>query len=457
MHHAVCNRSANGSSMGTSCILHDESPTKDRTAFDTALAEHRAQRGDDFSYVVFPPGVEFRGMTFSPSASFRNAQFLGEVSFAGATFDGEVSFQGTVFRQGVNASGVSFGRRAAFSDARFEADADFSGAHFGGAAHFAGAVFDDWTSFVEVTFGGGATLHQVRFNGPITFYESVFEGDLLFDGGVAQSAVAFSRARFEQRVIVSGVDFQGRLDASQATFSGETIFEGRGRVPFLFDGIPVNFQDASFGYYSMVFIRNADLRRCRFLDTDLRNVEFTSVRWPRFRRGVCVYDELQGQKESPGDLPWGQLARLYRELKQNYEDRRNYLRSGDFHYREKEMQRRNPEMPWNHRALLWMYWALSGYGERVLPPLVWLTGLVAGSALLYLSAGVQGAPTEPVLTWHWADGWRAAYYSLRVALLQNPTDLILSPIGQVVHTVQIILSPIFIGLLVLAIRQRVKR
>jgi uncharacterized protein YjbI with pentapeptide repeats len=456
-HATVCHRSAEVEAASPVCILHSTDAEKDVDAFREALAAHRDQRGDDFSYVVFPAGIQFREVHFSRSVSFREAQFLGDVSFAGAVFEGEASFLGTRFRRGVNASGVAFQKRAAFSDARFDADADFSGAQFKGSAHFAGASFGDWTSFVEATFGGVASLHQVRFQGPVTFYESVFAGDLQFDGGVAASTVAFSRVRFDQRATFSGTEFRGRLDLSQATFGGETIFEGRGNAPLLFDGIEVNFRDASFGYYSMVFIRNADLRRCQFLDTDLRNVEFTSVRWPRINRGVCVYDELLSLDQRAGEMPWGQLARLYRELKQNYEDRRNYLRSGDFHYREKEMQRRNPEMPWNHRALLWIYWGLSGYGERVLPPLGWLMGLITGSALLYILFGATLVEADDPLSWRWMDGWHAVYYSLRVSLLQNPSELLLRPVSQFVHTAQIIFSPILIGLLALAIRQRVKR
>lgn len=455
-HASVCHRLAETPEASV-CILHAADPAKDATTFQEALAQHREVQGDDFSHVIFPAGVQFREAVFTRSANFRDAHFLGDVSFAGATFEGEASFLGTRFHGGVNASNVTFQKRAAFSDARFDADADFSGVHFGGPAHFAGASFGDWTSFVEAIFEGVASLHQVRFQGPVTFYESVFEGDFQFAGGTAASTVAFSRVRFDRRAIFSGTEFCGRLDLSQATFGGETIFEGRGSAPSIFDGIAVNFRDASFGYYSIIFIRNADLRQCQFLDTDLRGVEFTSVRWPRIKRGVCVYDELLSMQDAAAEMPWGQLARLYRELKQNYEDRRNYLRSGDFHYREKEMQRCNPEMPWNHRALLWIYWGLSGYGERVLPPIGWLIGLIAGSAVLYILFGASVAETSSSLGWSWASAWAAVYYSLRVALLQNPTDLVLQPMAQFVHTTQIILSPILIGLLALAIRQRVKR
>lgn len=456
-HHSICHRPADGTADAGTCILHADDRAKSREAFNEALATHREKHGSDFSYVVFPEGVQFRGEMFEGAVSFRGAEFLGDVSFAGAVFEKAVSFQGTSFRKGLDASGVTFRSQAAFSDACFQADVDFSGAHFESATHFSGATFGDWTSFVEATFGGPTTLHQVSFEGPVTFYECVFGDDMLFDGGRARSTVAFSRARFARRATFSGTDFQGRVDLSQATFEGETIFEGRSRAPSLFDGVDVNFRDASFGYYSIVFIRNADLRKCQFLDTDLRNVEFTSVRWPRINRSACVYDEILSLQRKDVPMPWGQLARLYRELKQNYEDRRNYLRSGDFHYREKEMQRHNPEMPWNHRALLWIYWGLSGYGERVLPPLLWLIALVLGSAALYITLGAVPADGTAPLAWGWADGWAAVYYSLRTSLLQNPSDVALRPTSQVVHAAQTILSPLLIFLLALAIRQRVKR
>ena len=74
--------------------------------------------------------------------------------------------------------------------------------------------------------------------------------------------------------------------------------------------------------------------------------------------------------------PWEQVERLYREVKQNYNDHRDYARAGDFHYGEKEMQRLNCRTPLSLWVFLCLYWMVSGYGERFLRPLLWAVGLL---------------------------------------------------------------------------------
>jgi hypothetical protein len=91
--------------------------------------------------------------------------------------------------------------------------------------------------------------------------------------------------------------------------------------------------------------RDTDLQKCRFEGTDLRKVEITGAFWPKIGSCFGVYDEIV---PLDGDeiRPWGHIERVYRELKQYFEDRRDHERTGDFHYGEKEMRRRNPETPW---------------------------------------------------------------------------------------------------------------
>ncbi len=55
---------------------------------------------------------------------------------------------------------------------------------------------------------------------------------------------------------------------------------------------------------------------------------------------------------------------------------------------------------------------------------------------------------------HWLT---AANYSFRVMTFLRPTDLAPQGIAKLVHTIQSLLGPLFIGLFALAIRQRLKR
>ena len=155
---------------------------------------------------------------------------------------------------------------------------------------------------------------------------------------------------------------------------------------------------------------------------------------------------------------WARIERLYRELKQNYEDRRDYGRAGDFHYGEKEMQRRNPETPRGLRVLLALYWLSSGYGERSLRPVIGAGILLAVCTFGYLALGLspdKGVSTlSPTNVWDWL---QAVHYSFRVMTFLRPTDFVPVGYAKVVNTIQSLLGPIFIGLFALAVRQRLKR
>ena len=155
---------------------------------------------------------------------------------------------------------------------------------------------------------------------------------------------------------------------------------------------------------------------------------------------------------------WARIERIYRELKQNYEDRRDYGRAGDFHYGEKEMQRRNPETSRGFRVLLALYWLSSGYGERYLRPLIGVGVLLAVCTFDYLTLGLS--PDKGVSTLSLTNVWdwlQATHYSFRVMTFLRPTDFVPVGYAKVVHTIQSLLGPIFIGLFALAVRQRLKR
>ncbi|MEW6660216.1 MAG: hypothetical protein AB1424_16335 [Thermodesulfobacteriota bacterium] len=74
--------------------------------------------------------------------------------------------------------------------------------------------------------------------------------------------------------------------------------------------------------------------------------------------------------------------RLYRQLKANYEEERDFKRVGDFHYGEMEMHRRGS--PWRQWGPSWynFYRVLSGYGERP------LRAFIALIALALILAGI---------------------------------------------------------------------
>ena len=208
------------------------------------------------------------------------------------------------------------------------------------------------------------------------------------------------------------------------------------------------------------------------MGTDLRKAEFVGVKWPEIinkkwpefirkswpiiGKRFGVYDEIYEEDKSQIDK-YPHIEQLYRQLKQNYEDRKNYERAGDFHYGEKEMRRRNPETSWGLRLLLCLYWAVSGYGERYLRPLIWAAGLLLVSTFLYLWWGLLRVKDSGPIA-DCARMWKTGLYSLKVMILLKPSNF--EPIGlggDFIYTFQSIVGPILLGLFALAIRQKLKR
>ena len=162
-----------------------------------------------------------------------------------------------------------------------------------------------------------------------------------------------------------------------------------------------------------------------------------------------IYDEIFYTSDPKNKNPWDGLETLYRNLKQNYEDRKNYARAGDFHFGEKEMRLSNPETPWWDKRLLRIYWALSCYGERAWPPMLWLASVILVASFAYYFA-LNSA-------WDWSAYVNTLLYSAQVSSLSRPTELELHGMVGLINLFQTILSPILLGLLALAIRQRLKR
>jgi len=130
----------------------------------------------------------------------------------------------------------------------------------------------------------------------------------------------------------------------------------------VFSDAYVDFSELTIDPLDKLSFRDADLQKCIFLDTDLRKVEITGSIWPLIEIRFGVYDEI-APLQPKAERQFSRIERLYRELKQNYEDRRDYERAGDFHYGEKEMRRQNPDTPRTSKVLLNLYRLSSGYGE----------------------------------------------------------------------------------------------
>ena len=486
-HYEICGRDAlEGTGEGL-CILHSNNLEKDTKAFDEALAEHRKEKGEDFTRFVFPGHADFNEATFIGFPSFAHTRFIQEADFSNVKFNEGADFSYAKFTKFASFFGATFTKRAYWSDVEFSEAAEFSGAKFFGPANFFNATFIRDAKFSRAEFARGATFTLAKFNDwtffeKTTFRETAFFKDAefvtrahFFDANFLADA-SFTRATFNKGADFSGTTFSTKVDFPWVEFLGRTLFlsrEANGHPIPIFSGAVANFRQVAIAPLDALAFRDADLQKCLFEGTDLRKVEFAGVkwtqiinkrwpkiirkRWPTIVSRNGVYDEIRAEEKGETDK-YPLIEQLYRQLKQNYEDRKDYERAGQFHYSEKEMRRRNPETSWGLRCWLTLYLLVSGYGERWLPPLLYAAGLLVVCAVLYLFLGLYPKNGGPALVWTSAWDWlRSAFYSFRVITLLRPDDL--APIGyaKLVHALESLLGPLLLGLFALAIRQKLKR
>ncbi|MCX6906603.1 MAG: pentapeptide repeat-containing protein [Verrucomicrobia bacterium] len=493
--------------------MHSLRPDKNRELFLVSLVEHRKRHGDVFIQMVFPESFRFGNETFHGVGDFRQATFLGQADFHGARFTQKTDFGEVRFKKGADFHGATFTQEANFQKSVFEETADFCEAKFGDVMRAGRATFRGGASFVNASFAGDAHFWDATFGGTVVsintsfekmanFHDAAFEevgfiaarfgGEVNFKTVAFNKRASFTKATFEDVADFSLSTFSRGAGFKEAAFKGKrvsfhlcaihggTLFTARKEngttFPVFAGNTEVDFREVILEPLDALAFRDADLRKCRFLGTDLRKVELTGVTWPEFAnrsrrcenlvRWLVSCMRTTNTKTSSrlathdwivcveqGEAPqWEHLERLYRELKQNYEERRAYEKAGNFHYLEKEMRRQNPDTPLPLYVLLRLYWWFSGYGERATRPLLYALILLLVSALSYFFLGVSQKDGGAQATLG-----QLILYSFRVMTLLKSDDFVLSEGAKWVNTFQSLLGPLFFGLFALAVRQKLKR
>jgi hypothetical protein len=507
----------------------------------------------DFDGATFNDHAEFLGATFTGIAGFRGATFTGPAVFDGATFTGFAGFTAATFTGTVGLWEATFSGYADFDRATFTSDALFDAATFTtdarfGAATFTGdAVFDRATFTSDALFGGAtfrrlAKFSRTRFEQAREFGPMLAHRLVLDDAQFAQQVqikvnaigLCCRRARFP-----AGVQFQlrwARVVLDDADFPAPSLLTG---MPNLADAelaaqekqiaqewLRAGETSARPQLLSLhranvagLGLSNITLADCRFagahnldkmrLEADVsfaptpsslarlswerRQVIAEERTWRASRHhrsgwsAPCWPDWLG---DRPGPLDPGQIAGLYRALRKGREDIKDEPGAGDLYYGEMEMRRHSPTTPKAERAIIWLYWLISGYGLRALRSLAALVifGVIVTAGLtgwgvtaadlvtappqhlagtvtttphqrVQISATLNGiSPQQPPASAAWTIA--RTQTALEVALESfafRSTDQPLTTTGVRITTAARILGPVLLALALLAIRNRVKR
>ena len=174
----------------------------------------------DFSGHTFAGQVDLSGLILFHSR-FANARFQGPVlSLNNTRFYGSCSFQGAIFEQGISCASARFNPPVSFWGARFKRGAYFSGVEFRSGVLFTDAVFEETASFDSSQFKDDFGPDPTDFINTTFMYETSFRGVLFGNDDGTDTR----RRRSAPRTNFTGAEFRAKTDFSEAIFNGVPAF-----------------------------------------------------------------------------------------------------------------------------------------------------------------------------------------------------------------------------------------
>jgi len=458
-----------------SIALFDEATFQDAAEFRGVTFQSSA----GFDKATFQGTALFRGATFQGTALFRGATFQGTAGFDKATFQGTALFRGATFQDTAGFDRATFRRDAGFRDARFEQARQLGPLLVYGVLRLDAAHFAELIQIEAST--RGLSCQRTRFPTGVQFRlrgaQIVVDDADLSGPSILVGIAALSDARLAKR--------EQRLVQAVRRLAPRAAVELSARPRLL------SVQGANVAGLT---VSNVDLAECRFagahnldrlrLETEV-NFSAAPVRLPWDWRQVIAEERAWRAarserwatpqwwpawlhqpygKEWPGVLPAGQIAGLYRALRKGREDAKDEPGAADSYYGEMEMRRHagrptdtstdNPTGEASRgqveRAILTVYWLVSGYGLRAWRALAWLVAVIAGFAVVFHLAGFA-RPPQPV------SYWTSLLYAFRATLSLTDSEVQLTAWGKLLQGLLRLTGPVLLALTLLAIRARTKR
>ncbi|WP_019070618.1 pentapeptide repeat-containing protein [Streptomyces hokutonensis] len=509
-------------------------PTIGKASFNQAVFIDPA----DFSNVIFTEGASFTDAEFPRGCNFTDAAFLQAARFGDTKFThtqgDSATFRRAVFSGIADFRASRFAANAEFDSSWFEQLALFQKADFQTVGHFSRCVFKGVAEFINTTFTkavfAASTFERARELGPIVCMDELNLVEAEFYVSVTIKTAAH-RVRCERTIWNSSaslllryatVHLEGtNLVSPFAVTHAPTAWGGTNAA----ESTLITAHPMDSAYPKIASLRGVDATHVVLTDTDLTLCQFTGAfhldqlqlrgrtlfaqpprgwrfslrhglhRWSR-RRTLAeeqYWRRLNWPEWQPPippsavqDQPGTEdLTALYRQLRKGLEDAKDEPGAADFYYGEMEM-RRHDHVDTNRwvRRLLWLYWAISGYGLRPSRAIACLLTLASGSLLALVLWGLPGespkakttgtlptAGQQLLLTTDTPDPQLSLPYAQRVtwdrasraapivfnSVVFRSSGESLTVGGTWIEMTTRLVEPAFLGLALLAIRSRVKR
>jgi len=456
-----------------------------------------------FSDCRFEGPAHFQGsLRIAGDAWFDRAAFSQEALFAGARFEREATFARASFAGFTQFAGASFADQALFGDARFAGDVDLGMVTCGGQLSLSRARFPEARMIGPLLVDDWLTLDHATFDAPVRIEAAarVVSCDAaMFHAGVdlftRWADISAEGADFAGASLVAALPAAATLGDEGGFLGDERPGDGRRwvRESQPTEGYEPRVVSLRRAKVARLTLSRVDLSGCRFASSHgldelrLEQVQFAQPptgwrqrgrRWGRWTRRRTIAEEHRwrsrhghgsGWYEPPVRGPdWlddasealepAQISSIYRSLRRGRERERDEPGASDLYYGEMEMRRMyaRRRRTWSfvrpvestERAILWLYWLVSGYGLRASRAFASLALVIALLAIPLTFWGFD--PTR---------GYgRALLFAAEssISLLRVP-EAKLTAAGEVTQIALRLAGPLFFGLAVLALRSRVRR
>ncbi|WP_331730532.1 pentapeptide repeat-containing protein [Streptomyces sp. NBC_01174] len=500
-----------GATFAGSVFFSDATFARD-ALFSKATFAERAQ----FDNVTFTGDAQFWGATFTGSARYSEATFTRDAMFDLATFTDDALFDGVAFNGDAQFDRATFSGNVEFSGATFAGDAQFNEVVVASSGVlFREATFDKGVQLTRAEFTKVSHLGPLVCGAQVTLDGAAFQQPVTVE--IAAAELSCVRTRWASTAVLHLRHTE--LDLRNAVLEFPvTIAAHANRFPSTRTGgdlseTVLSDQTSSVRLASLagvdaahLTLQDIDLSRCQLFGTvhlDQLKVDgwctfATSppgLRWSRRRtlaeesdwrvRAANRPERARGwtvPTDKAPKLEPAAVAVLYRQLRKSLEDGKNEPDAADFYYGECEMRRHDVTRPKGERWLLRGYWAISGYGLRATRALVWLGAAMGITVAALMVWGLPNDDPKQEATGTVPTGGGAVTFEIDKADPQNPTgDKVtgkrfekalnvtlnsvvfrssgqdLTTAGTYIEMGSRIAEPVFLGLAVLAVRNRIKR
>jgi uncharacterized protein YjbI with pentapeptide repeats len=448
------------------CVLHY--PGKDKSQ-EFRVALQRKLTNQDF---------DFRGVWFPYPFAGHKQTFSGAICFAEAHFSEALQFRDLTFEQKIDFSKATFGSTAEFKRVAFKGDSNFSDCRFSDMVEFDEIKFN-FGQFSKATFNSRVTFQACLSEEGTNFSNAVFSGKASFKKSTFKSLNHFYSAEFNKPVEFEDITFAGSISFMGTTFKDYVRF-ANGNHSVDFAGNFSSFAHAKFEKPERVTFDTLRLSPSWFRNVDVRKFEFINIMWMDL---YDLYDKTRKPIPDEIALISRSQAVTYRQLASNAEENHRYEEASNFRNMAMDAKRLELRDHWrknffkpswwkrNVNVLHLLYWAASGYGEKIWRATKVLIGIWLLFTVIYASGdetwwkfnqstSTQANQTGPdsnsrvTRSMELSD---ALIYSAAVMMLQKPEPLPANKRAKVFVLIETVLGPVQLALLALAIRRKFMR